>query len=49
MIIHEMATAFLAVLPLTEFGFLEHGNMFRTLGDPNRIRLPKGESSDRSS
>jgi hypothetical protein len=46
MIVHEMAAAFLAVLPLTEFGLLEHGNMFRTSGNPHRIRLPKGESSD---
>jgi hypothetical protein len=46
MIVHEMAPAFLAVLPLTEFGLLEHGNMFRTSGNPHRIRLPKGESSE---
>jgi len=41
MIVHEMATTFLAVLPLTEFGLLERGNMFRTAGNPHRIRLPK--------
>jgi hypothetical protein len=47
MIVHEMATASLAVLPLTEFGFLERGNMFRTRSNPHGIGLPKGESIDR--
>jgi hypothetical protein len=49
MIIHEMATASLAVLPLTEFGLLEHGDMFRTRSNPHGLGLPKGESSDRGS
>jgi hypothetical protein len=46
MIIHEMTTASLAVLPLTEFGLLEHGNMFRTRSNLHGVWLPKGESSD---
>jgi hypothetical protein len=49
MIVHEMATAFLAVLPLTEFGLLERGNMVRTRSNPHGVGLPKGESIDRGS
>jgi hypothetical protein len=49
MIVHEMTTAFLAVLPLTEFGLLERGNIFRTRSNPHGVGLPKGESSDRGS
>jgi hypothetical protein len=49
MIVHEMATAFLAILPLTEFGFLERGDMFRTRSNPHGVGLPKRESSDRGS
>jgi hypothetical protein len=49
MIVHEMATAFLAVLPLTEFGLLERGNMFRTRSNPHGVWLPKGEGTDRGS
>jgi hypothetical protein len=44
-----MATAFLAVLTLTEFGLLECGNMFRTRSNPYGVGLPKGESIDRGS
>jgi hypothetical protein len=46
MIVHEVAAAFLAVLPLTEFGFLERGNMFSTRSNPHSVGLPKGERSD---
>jgi hypothetical protein len=49
MIVHEMATAFPAVLALTEFCLLERGNMFRTRTNPHGVRLPKGESIDRGS
>jgi hypothetical protein len=48
MIGHKMATAFPAVLPLTDFCLLEHGNMFRTLSDPHGAGLPKRESIDRA-
>src|ERR1700686_3451071 len=48
MIGHKMATAFPAVLPLTDICLLEHGNMFRTRSDPHNIGLPKGESIDRA-
>jgi hypothetical protein len=49
MIGHEVATAFLAVLTLTEFGLLERGNMVRTRSNPHGVGLPKGESIDRGS
>jgi hypothetical protein len=49
MIVHEMAAAFLAVLPLTEFRLLEHGNMFRARSNLHGVGLPKGEGSDRGS
>jgi hypothetical protein len=49
MIGHEMATAFLAVLPLTEFGLLKRGNVFRTCSNPHGVGLPKSESIDRGS
>jgi hypothetical protein len=44
-----MATAFFAVLPLTEFGLLERGNMFRTHSNPHGVGLPKGKGSYRGS
>jgi hypothetical protein len=43
-----MATALPAVLPLTDFCFLKHGNMFRTRSDAHGVGLPKGESIDRA-
>jgi hypothetical protein len=49
MIGHNMAAAFSAELPLTDFCLLEHGNMFRTRGDPHGAGLPKGECIDRTS
>jgi hypothetical protein len=48
MIGHHMATAFPAVLPLTDFCLLEHCNMLGTRSDPHGIGLPKGESIDRA-
>jgi hypothetical protein len=46
MISHNVTTALAAVLPLTEFCFLERGKMFRTRGDPHGFGLPKGKSID---
>ncbi len=40
-----MATAFLAVLPLTEFGLLKRGNMFRT--DPMSANTSRADGLDR--
>jgi len=37
MIGHKMATALPAVLPLTDFCFLKHGNIFRTRSDAHGV------------
>lgn len=43
-----MATAFPAVLPLTEFCLLECSDMFRTSGDTHGVGLPKSKGVDRA-
>ena len=40
MIAHQMSAAFCAILPLTQPGFLEHGNVLAAGCDPHRIGLP---------
>ena len=38
---HEMSTAFVAILPLTCFGFLERGEVFGARRNTHRLGLPK--------
>jgi hypothetical protein len=48
MIGHQVATAFPAVLPLTDFCFLEHRNLLGTGGNSHRVGFPQSERVDRA-
>ena len=45
---HQVAAAFVAILPLAERRLLEHGNVVGAGGDLHRIRLPQRERVDRA-